>query len=107
MLEEIDSTVILMSALVIPVLLFIWKMASMIKRTHDMHHAPDEHGFGTETTNKLLLQHMEEESEMHRESLDSLKLLRHTIRELSHYTRWAAEQSVGKKPPPYVRRNGD
>ena len=103
---DFDLQVGIITAIVIPVLFFVWRIGAMIKKTHDMHHDPDTHGFGTETTNKLLLQHMKEESEMHRESIDSVKELRHTIRELSHYVRWSAKERIGKAPPPYIR-NGD
>lgn len=97
----------IITAILVPVLLFVWRLSAMVKKTYEMHHDPDEHGFGTETTNTLLLQHMKEETDMHQESIASTKELRHTIRELSHYVRWAAKERTGKTPPPYVRNGTD
>ncbi len=88
---------------VIPILLFWWRLHNLTLEIRDMHHAPDEHGFGTTRTNELLAIHMENEEEMQRKTLDALKYLTHTIRELTHYVRWMSEQQTEKKPPPFVR----
>ena len=71
-----------------------------------MHMEPDKYGFGTGSTNSLLSQHMDDEKEMHAQSIETMKYLTHTIRELSHYVRWLSKHQAGKSPPPYVR-NGD
>jgi len=91
------------AGVIIPTVLFFWRLHYVAKRTHDMHLDPDKHGFGTETTNKLLIKHMDDETEMHRESMLATKELRHTIAELTHYVRWMGKTANGKSPPPYVR----
>lgn len=93
----------LVLGVIIPTLLYWWRLHYLTTQLHDMHKSPDEHGFGTASTNKMLEEHMDHEEEMQRKTLDALKYLTHTIRELSHYVRWLAEQQVGKKPPPFVR----
>jgi len=95
----------LIIGVVIPTLLFWWRLHGMTKHTRDMHLDPDEHGFGTNQTNQLLSQHMDDEMEMHREEMSAVKSLNYTIRELSHYIQWMAKQQTGKTPPPYVRGN--
>ncbi len=102
-LEILVGTVM---AIIVPTLLFWWRLHGMAKRNLDMHLDPDNHGFGTTTTNGLLSQHMADEQDMHAESLAATKYLTHTIRELSHYVRWMAKEQMGKSPPPFVR-NGN
>ncbi len=103
---EIGTLIGICFAFIIPTVLFWWRLHYVVRSTHEMHKEPDEHGFGSETTNTLLLQHMKEEAEQHRESIDATKRLTHTIRELSHYVRWMSQQQTGKAPPPYVRNGG-
>jgi hypothetical protein len=91
---------------IIPTILFAWRLHYMVKRTLDMHHQPDRHGFGTGKTNELLSKHMDDELEMHRQSISAMSKLGNTISELSYYVRWMGKQQTGKTPPPYVR-NGD
>ena len=95
-----------MTILIIPALIWAWNIHSLAKATHDMHLEPDKYGFGNAHITNLLVSHMEEEESIQREAVSATKELRHAVRELSHYTRWAAKQSSGKEPPPYVR-NGD
>jgi len=95
------------TVLLIPTLLWLWSMHHKIKCTYEMHLEPDEYGFGTKFTNELLEKHMEDEVKMHHENLAVTRDLKHAIRELSHYARWAAKQQTGKEPPPYTRDIGD
>jgi len=60
-----------------------------------MHKDPDKFGFGTHKTNELLT----EQATQHRSAIDALT---NTMKELTHYIRWATEQTTGKAPPPYV-----
>lgn len=86
----------------VPLLLWAWKMFSMTKRIEKMHEEPDEHGFGTVYTNQLLAEHMEKETESHRESISATKSLAYAIKELAHYIQWMGAQTTGKTPPPPV-----
>jgi len=94
------------TAIVIPVLLWAWSLHRITKELHSMHLDPDTFGFGTGQTNKLLEAHIADEMDAHRAAIEATRDVKHAIRELTHYSRWAAEQRIGKKPPPYVR-NGD
>lgn len=90
---SIEFMIGLITDVVVPILLWGWNVTmklNSIKRTDD-----------------TLKAHMLDEASMHKETIDSMKLLRQVIRELSHYTRWAAEKAHGAPPPPYVRQNGD
>jgi hypothetical protein len=74
----------------------------LAKKTLDMHKDPEDHGFGTNRTNALLSQHMDDEMEMHRQGLKATASLQRTIRELTHYVRWSAKQRSGEEPPPFI-----
>ncbi len=88
--------------IVIPVLVWCYRMHAMVKQTLAMHQNPDEHGFGTNRTNELLDKHMNQERDMHQATIDTMKALNRTTAELSHYIRWSTEQILGKKPPPFI-----
>ncbi len=90
----------------VPTLIWAWRVHATVKDTHKMHLNPDKYGFGTAKTNAMLAQHMTDELDMLNESLIVTRDVKHAIKELSHYARWAAKQQTGKEPPPYVR-NGD
>ena len=96
----------MLAGVVVPTILFLWRLHTMNKRTLDMHLAPDDHGFGTRHTNALLDQHMKDELEMHSQSIVAMDKLTHVIGELSYYVRWMGTQQTGKKPPPYVSETG-
>jgi len=91
------------AGVIIPTILFFWRLHYVSKRTHDMHLEPDKFGFGTAKTNELLIRHMDEEVTMHRESILATRELRDTIAELTHYVRWLHKSTNGKSAPPYVR----
>ena len=92
--------------IVIPLLIWGLRMYYMVRTTLEMHRKPDTHGFGNGNTNRLLAKMMAEQEAIHKENMSSAKTTRYTIRELSHYVRWDAQNRTGKKPPPYVR-NGN
>jgi hypothetical protein len=104
---SIDAIIGLLIGIVIPTILFFWRMHYISKKVHDMHVSPDDHGFGTQRTNALLIQHMDDEAEMHRESIHVTKRLDYTIKELSHYIQWGYKQVHGREAPPYVRGHED
>lgn len=89
----------------VPILIYATRMHIMTKRILTMHLSPDEHGFGTGSTNKLISNLMEKQDVIHRENLGSTAALRHAVRELAHYVRWDTKERTGNNPPPYVRED--
>jgi len=65
-------------------------------------HLDDDSVFSTTKTNELLGQHMKQEQDMHRATVDALNALNRTIAELTHYIQWSTSQQLGKEAPPYV-----
>ncbi len=49
-----------------------------------MHHEADKHGFGSETTNLMLLE------------------TNRTLKDVVYYMKWGVEKMTGEKPPPPV-----
>ena len=87
----------------VPILIWATRLHLMTKRILNMHLSPDDYGFGTGSTNKLISTLIEKQDVIHRENMGSTTALRHAVRELSHYVRWDTKERTGKQPPPYVR----
>jgi hypothetical protein len=99
---SIGLALTVMLGMVLPIVLYFWKVHNMVS---DNHKKLNE-GLGHKATHTLLNKHMEEEENYHIENLQETKEIKHAIRELSHYSRWLAKHQSGETPPPYVR-NGD
>jgi len=91
----------------VPMLGWAFRIFWLVNATHKMHLKPDEHGFGSATTEALLINHFKVEEGLQRDAVSATKALRFAIKELSHYTRWSVKQRTGKEPPPYVRDAGE
>ncbi len=90
---EQESFLWLAGMLLLPLVAYCFATISIlrdIKRSTDklleMHHAPDDHGFGT------------------RQLTEIMRDLRAAMIEMAHYTRWTAENLTGKSPPPPLER---
>ncbi len=104
---SLDLVIGLIAGVLIPLVLFFWRIHHITTRTHEMHVNPDDFGFGTGETNQLLAKHMKDEEEMHRVAISTSKRLDYTIKELTHYIRWGYREQHGKEAPPYVRGHDD
>ena len=104
-LEVVIAAII---SILVPILLWCWKVSSsqsiLIKSLDELTemHLDESSVFSTARTNELLEQHMHQEEGMHRATVEVLKDLNRTIKELTHYIRWSTEQTTKKKPPPFV-----
>jgi len=74
----------------------IARSQEVIMQTREMHLHPDEHGFGTETTNRLL----RESGKLMRDSAVATDKMTGAINRLIHYMMHEYEQRTGTKPPP-------
>lgn len=110
-MEEITVSADMLIGLLIGIFVptFIWalKMFSMTKQLRDMHLDPDTHGFGSGEIKDLLIENLEAQGHTDRECSESNKALRYAIKELTHFMKWAVEESSGRKPPPYVGGTDD
>lgn len=70
----------LLTAIVIPGILWAYNMHTMTKKLLDMHENPDDYDFGTEATNKLVL-------ENRNLVLNASKDQARYLHELVHYTK--------------------
>ena len=104
---SLDLVVGLIAGVLIPLVLFFWRIHHITTRTHEMHVNPDKHGFGSGKTNELILKHMNKEEEMHRSQLTATKRLDYTIKELTHYIRWGYRTQNGVEAPPFIRDGHD
>ncbi len=104
---SIDLVIGVLLGVLVPSFIWAMRMFYMTKQLRDMHLDPEQYGFGSVETHEMLANHFKTEDEYHREYMDSNKILRNVIRELSHFMRWMVKESTGKEPPPYVRKNGE
>ena len=103
---EIETLVGIITAIGVPALLWSWRVFAMVKDILHMHMAPDDHGFGTSSTNALILKQTEMMSKIHIERDVVLLNLTLAIQELSHFMQWISkEQLGGTSPPPFVRQS--
>jgi len=101
---SLDLVVGVIVGVLIPLVLFFWRIHHITTRTHEMHTNPDDYGFGSGKTNELIVEHMGKEEEMHRTAITATKRLDYTIKELTHYIRWGYKmQNHGKDAPPFIR----
>ena len=100
---SLDLVIGIIAGVLIPLVLFFWRIHHITTRTHDMHVEPDKYGFGTGETNKLIVAHMLKEEDMHRGSIAATKRLDYTIKELTHYIRWGYRTQNGHEAPPFIR----
>ena len=74
----------------------LWLLRDIKRGTEkliQMHEVPDDHGFGTVELAKDLRNHIVQEDQVFANMTKALH-------DLVHYVRWAAQQQVGKAPPP-------
>ena len=105
---SLEGIVGLIVGILIPVLFWAWRMMSVQKKTQSCveelinMHLDEDSMFSTKKTNELLENHMRQEEDMHRATVEALRALNRTIAELMHYIQWSTSQTLGKKAPPYV-----
>ncbi len=105
---SLQTIIGLIVGILIPALFWAWRVSAQQKKTLDCleslteMHLDEDSVFSTKKTNELLEQHMKQEQDMHRATVDALKALNRTIAELTHYIQWLTKQQIGKEAPPLV-----
>jgi len=105
---SLQTIVGMIVGILIPALFWAWRVSAQQKKTHSCledlieMHLDENSGFSNKKTNLLLEEHMRNEEDMHRATIEALNALNRTISELTHYIRWLTKQQLGKDVPPYV-----
>ena len=86
----------------VPLLWWHIRIYLMTKQTRDMHLDPDLYGFGSGKVIKLLQDGLESAEDRQERQIKVNNGLTRSFRELVYYVRWSAEESTGKKPPPFI-----
>jgi len=92
---ELEWIIGAVTAILLPTLIWCWRLHGMVKRTLEMHMDPDKHGFGTQKTNDLLEKNMMNGREMHQASIHALQSLDATIDRLGTFIEKLIEVQTG------------
>jgi len=103
---SILETIGIVSAVVIPWLIWEWRKMAMIKKLVDMHEAPDQYGFGTGGTNSILSKQTTALSQIMTDQHRSTEKLVEAVDDLTHYIRWFTHEQTGRQPPPPLKDSG-